>query len=218
MPTFPSPPLKFRTAGFPQYGFKAGLRAAPSRAVFRLSRLPAYPLRAYGLRPSFVSSGANSRLPLCVGQVTRLDTAMRAAFAALPGGPGSSLGYSVPAHPRLSAPSAPLVGTPRFPGTAGYTRRLRCAGAPRRPASGSALSLLIPSRHVVLYDPGESVGCIVPSSFADDASLRPFCKGSALSRVATILCPGETRVAVGTGPRHQGVTQGSIRHRRGLVY
>jgi hypothetical protein len=24
MPTFPSPPLKFRTAGFPQYGFKAG--------------------------------------------------------------------------------------------------------------------------------------------------------------------------------------------------
>ena len=25
MPTFPSPPLKFRTTGFPQYGFKAGL-------------------------------------------------------------------------------------------------------------------------------------------------------------------------------------------------
>jgi hypothetical protein len=25
MPTFPSPPLKFRMAGFPRYGFKAGL-------------------------------------------------------------------------------------------------------------------------------------------------------------------------------------------------
>jgi hypothetical protein len=25
MPTFPSPPLKFRTASFPRYGFKAGL-------------------------------------------------------------------------------------------------------------------------------------------------------------------------------------------------
>jgi hypothetical protein len=25
MPTFPSPPLKFRTARFPRYGFKAGL-------------------------------------------------------------------------------------------------------------------------------------------------------------------------------------------------
>ena len=25
MPTFPSPPLKFRTVSFPQYGFKASL-------------------------------------------------------------------------------------------------------------------------------------------------------------------------------------------------
>src|SRR5580700_5773105 len=25
MPTFPSPPLKFRTASFPRYGFKAGI-------------------------------------------------------------------------------------------------------------------------------------------------------------------------------------------------
>src|SRR6476619_4084070 len=34
-------------------------------------------------------------------------------------------------------------------------RCLRCAGAPRRPASGSELSLLIPSWHAVLSDPGE---------------------------------------------------------------
>src|SRR5215467_14307252 len=32
---------------------------------------------------------------------------------------------------------------------------LRCAGAPRRPASGSALYLLDPSQHVDLYVPGE---------------------------------------------------------------
>jgi hypothetical protein len=38
---------------------------------------------------------------------------------------------------------------------AAYTRCLRCAGAPRRPASGSGLSLLIPSWHAVLSDPGE---------------------------------------------------------------
>jgi hypothetical protein len=25
MPTFPSPSLKYRTAGFPRYGFKAGI-------------------------------------------------------------------------------------------------------------------------------------------------------------------------------------------------
>jgi hypothetical protein len=44
----------------------------------------------------------------------------------------------------------------RFHRTAAYTRCLRCAGAPRRPASVSGLSLLIPSWHAVLSDPGES--------------------------------------------------------------
>ena len=38
---------------------------------------------------------------------------------------------------------------------AAYTQCLRCAGAPRRPASGSGLSLTIPSWHAALYDPGE---------------------------------------------------------------
>jgi hypothetical protein len=28
MPTFPLPSLKFRTVGFPQYGFKAGISGA----------------------------------------------------------------------------------------------------------------------------------------------------------------------------------------------
>ena len=45
---------------------------------------------------------------------------------------------------------------------AAYTRCLRCAGAPRRPASGSGLSLLIPSWHAVLSDPGESEHRYVP--------------------------------------------------------
>src|SRR5271169_6749207 len=39
---------------------------------------------------------------------------------------------------------------------AAYTQCLRCAGAPRRPPSGSELSLHIPSWHAVLSDPGES--------------------------------------------------------------
>src|ERR1700746_2969290 len=60
---------------------------------------------------------------------------------------------SVITHP---PPSAPLAGTSRLRRMAAYTRCLRCAGAPRRPASGSGLSLLIPSWHAVLSDPGES--------------------------------------------------------------
>jgi hypothetical protein len=39
---------------------------------------------------------------------------------------------------------------------AAYRRCLRCAGAPRRPTSGSGLSLLIPSWYAVLSDPGDS--------------------------------------------------------------
>src|SRR3954464_1175416 len=48
------------------------------------------------------------------------------------------LSRSVLASP---APSAPLAGTSRLHRRAAYPRCLRCAGAPRRPASGSGLSL-----------------------------------------------------------------------------
>ena len=54
-----------------------------------------------------------------------------------------------------SAPSAPLAGTSRFHRFAAYTPCLRCAGAPRQPASGSGLSLSILSWHAALNDPGE---------------------------------------------------------------
>jgi hypothetical protein len=61
-----------------------------------------------------------------------------------------------------SAPSAPLAGTVRFRCGAAYTPYLRCAFPPRRPTTGSVLSLRILSQHVVLYDSGESSGCIHP--------------------------------------------------------
>ncbi len=49
MPTFPSSPLKFRTAGFPQYGFKAGVsagafpRMAPTCRALSVCFLPSCP-------------------------------------------------------------------------------------------------------------------------------------------------------------------------------
>src|SRR5262249_46783397 len=54
-----------------------------------------------------------------------------------------------------STPSAPLAGTAQLHRTATYMCCLRCAGAPRRPASGSALLSVDPSQHVILYVPGE---------------------------------------------------------------
>ena len=61
---------------------------------------------------------------------------------------------------------------------AAYRRCLRCAGAPRRPASGSELSLRIPSWHAALSDPEESD--IDIQNFDADIGLRRMTTGSAL--------------------------------------
>jgi hypothetical protein len=89
------------------------------------------------------------------------DTVIQASRL-YPRGPRSSQGYIVPVHQHLLTSSESLTDTPRFPGLAGYTRSLCCTGAPRPSASGSELSLLILSQHVVLCDSGESGGCMHP--------------------------------------------------------
>ena len=66
MPTFPSPSLKFRTAGFPQYGFKASLsdRACPPASVVKPA--PGMPTSADGLlRPFARFRPSSSGLALC---------------------------------------------------------------------------------------------------------------------------------------------------------
>jgi len=87
---------------------------------------------------------------------------MRAAAPLYPRGPRSSGVIVSRAIIAYSTPSAPLAGTARFRCSATYTPCLRCAFPPRRPATGSELSLLILSRHVALCDSGESGGCIHP--------------------------------------------------------
>ena len=59
MPTSPSPPLKFRTVGFPQYGFKASLsdRACrPSVPVERVPRIPGRPRRLPSPSPTSITA------------------------------------------------------------------------------------------------------------------------------------------------------------------
>src|SRR3984893_13611955 len=64
---------------------------------------------------------------------------------------------------------------------AAYPRCLRCAGAPRRRASGSELSLHIPSWHAVLSDPGKSNIDYVPELRCRHG-LRRLTTGSALPK------------------------------------
>jgi hypothetical protein len=101
MPTFPPSPLKFRTAGFPQYGFKAGL----SEGAFPARRPIVAPL-------GFASLPRTHRFqtcwaPLGVGAVVRLSAAMRATVVALPQGSSLRSGLFCPGPSTLSRPHPP---------------------------------------------------------------------------------------------------------------
>src|SRR6266576_2511481 len=88
MPSFPSPSLECRTAGFPQYGYKAGL----SDGAFPAAHITV----PRGLRPSFVlSTVIVVFLVLCRGDAARLSTTVQATFIALPQGPSLQPGFAL---------------------------------------------------------------------------------------------------------------------------
>jgi hypothetical protein len=143
MPTFPPPPLKFRTAGFPRYGFKASLSdpACPGRREVKPA--PGIPSGASGFAmilrapPDYVIHGTPVGSP--EGQSGGIVVA---GCAADPRGPWLRSEFCCLGPSRLTTtPSASLAGTTRFHRFTAYTRGLRCAGAPRRPARPSRLSL-----------------------------------------------------------------------------
>ena len=96
MPTFPLPPLKFRTASFPRYGFKAGISDEAFPALWF-----AIVLRALCCHRDSL---------LCVKDDALLSTSVRAGQPLYPRGPRSGPGYSVPVHPHLIGPIRPTRG------------------------------------------------------------------------------------------------------------
>ena len=116
-----------------------------------------------GLHPSFAPIAFKPAPPRSVsGQLCACAPPFERSSRSTPG-------VLVPARVILSrsiitysTPSAPLAGTSRFRRPAVYTGCLRCASLPRRPPSGSVLSLSIPSRLAVFYDRGEPIGCLCP--------------------------------------------------------
>ena len=69
MPAFPRSPLSFRTAGFPQYGWKAGLSGGAFPNPDQLKPAPGMRWPTSGLHPPFVHLVVTSVVPLCVGPV-----------------------------------------------------------------------------------------------------------------------------------------------------
>ena len=145
MPTFPRSPLSFRTAGFPQYGWKAGFPSGAFLDDQRLKPAPGMRRPTSSLHPPFVHLVVSTVVPLCVGSPTRLRTAVEGHYSSAPGALAQVRVIVSRTVITYSAPSVPLAGTSRFHRMAAYTRCLRCAGAPKRPPSGSGLSLPIPS-------------------------------------------------------------------------
>ena len=144
MPTFPSSPLRFRTAGFPRYGSKAGFSDG------------AFPR---GLHPSFAASVA--RFYPRSGSRLRSSGRRRHAsgMAALPQRPSLRSGLCCPGPSSLIRPHPSHWPTrDNFPAL-----RVICPAfavlaccQPRQSTSGSELSLHVPSQHVALFFPGES--------------------------------------------------------------
>src|SRR6202022_3885346 len=154
VPTFPRSPLSFRTAGFPQYGWKAGFPSGAFLDDQRLKPAPGMRRPTSSLHPPFVRLVVSTVVPLCVGSPTRLRTAVEGHYSSAPGALAQVRVIVSRTVITYSAPSVPLAGTSRLHRMAAYTRCLRCAGAPKRPPSGSGLSLPIPSCHAALSAPG----------------------------------------------------------------
>jgi hypothetical protein len=179
MPTFPPSPLSFRTAGFPQYGWKAGTSDSAFPMHPSLKPAPGNRRGPNGLHLSFVHRIVDFGSPvLCRAD----DYSVHRHGEGVISAPGALAPIRVllsrfinayqphPTHSRAHRD---------FAVSATYTRCLRCAGAPRRPPSGSELSLRIPSRHAALYAPGEIETRFI--QFTDfDIGLRRDLSGSAL--------------------------------------
>ena len=70
MPTFPRSPRSFRTAGFPQYGWKAGLSGGAFPDRQRLKPAPGIRLLTPGLPSPFVHLRVGAVVPYCAGPLT----------------------------------------------------------------------------------------------------------------------------------------------------
>src|SRR6266536_2910237 len=81
MPTFPRSSLSFRTAGFPQYGWKAGFPSGAFPDRRQLKPAPGIRRPTSGLHPPFVRLVVTTVVPHCVGPQTRLRTAMEGHYS-----------------------------------------------------------------------------------------------------------------------------------------
>ena len=186
MPTFPRSPLKSRTVSFPQYGFKAGLSDSALAHVLRVKPAPGIPCATPALRPSFVHPSQGSLIPAQSREGWLKNAPPCEEISPLPQRPSLRSGLSCPGPSSLNRPHAPHswahrnFAAMRFICDA-FAVRVRL-GDPRVVPCfhWHPLSTCCPLR------PREVHRLHMPSSFADNAGLRPGEKVSALPKVPTL--------------------------------
>src|SRR5262245_60974848 len=109
MPTFPSPSLKFRTVGFPQYGLKASMSGATYLAPWRLSQCPTSPPPHGVCTPPAHVSATDTRLGLRVPTVPWVNVPLHEGRRpSTPGVLGSRPSCVVSRPHRLLRPHPPV--------------------------------------------------------------------------------------------------------------
>ena len=141
MPTFPSSPLKFRTAGFPQYGFKASMSVGVFRSGGELKPSPDIRSSPSCYAPAFVHVRVtDAAWALSPTRLAPRRTAVQAAIAALP------QGSLAPERVLLSRPIvADYDPIRQSPGHATISRHCRLYVAPSLCGSASATHETFPT-------------------------------------------------------------------------
>ena len=140
MPTFPSPPLKFRTVSFPQYGYKASMSDRAFLDSVMVKPAPGIPNQSPSLLPSFARLHLNGRLGSESKSVQVSTCRYTRGSPLYPRGAWLRCELCCLAPLWLTTtPSVSPASTSRFRFYP-YTQRLRCAGAPGRPTGPSLLS------------------------------------------------------------------------------
>jgi hypothetical protein len=169
--------------GFPQYGFKASMSDSAFLNGISVKPAPGIPSLPSSLRPPFARVPLNRR-PGSVSRSVQASTCRcTGGFPPYPRGPWLRFELCCldPSAPNTT-PCASPAGTSRFRFYT-YTQCLRCAGAPRRPAGPSLLSLAVLSLHAV--DPTPAVHRVLPLYSHGD---------SRLPRISNESPPANTRL------------------------
>ena len=182
MPTSPSPPLKFRTLSFPQYGFKASLSDRACRRGTSVKPVPAYPPPPPRLLLSFAGVSHHDPIWHCVQIRWRVRRPLcEKATLSTPGVLGSGPRFALSGPHRLLRPH-PSVSQARGDFTACrlYAAPSLCGHAEATPETFPTFTAVLSARATDPTPTGPrrrpvSIGAAVPGFLELEASRHPQC-------------------------------------------